>query len=74
MNISSVKAVAGFQEYKSKAKKTETVKEPRQTKTDTVELSNTVPPERMASYLDGSFLDDPKFDKLFEAMVNEILN
>jgi hypothetical protein len=74
MNITTVKTAAGFQTYKSKAKKTEKAEEQKPAKTDTVELSTDITSSVIHKYLDNSFLDDPKFDKQFEALINEILN
>ena len=74
MNIPLAQTVSGFQEYKYKVKKTNESKESTQTKLDSVELSNNIPADIMASYLDGSFLDDPKFNKQLEALTHKILN
>jgi hypothetical protein len=72
MNISSTKTISGFREYESKIKKTKDFKKTQ--KPDTLEISNIVPLDRWQSYLDDSFLDDPQFDKQFEAMITKILN
>jgi len=74
MNISSIRSISGFQSYQSKSLSPKIDNQNiRPQNQDRLELSNKVLPNNMASYLDGSYLDDPIFEEKLNCFIEDYL-
>jgi len=70
MYISNINKMQNYEAYKTKSKKVKNADRKSLDKTDVVSLSHTISPEKMKSYLDGSFLDDDKYDKQLDKLID----